>query len=129
MPNQPKTPLRSLRVDDALWDEAVAIAKDRGESVSEDVLRSALRRYVAKNRRRPGEKRIVHFKKQDQTHSAKNLRSDDLGNLRGRLKLAGELQPGDVVVLGDDRYRIDRAVEVDGYFDVVLTSLRRGAYL
>lgn len=47
MPNQPKTPLRSIRVEEALWAAALEKADERGESVSE-VIRRALRRYVAK---------------------------------------------------------------------------------
>jgi predicted HicB family RNase H-like nuclease len=45
MPDQPKTPLRTVRVDDALWHAAQAKAAERGESVS-DVIRRALTRYV-----------------------------------------------------------------------------------
>lgn len=45
MPNAPKTPLRSIRVNDALWKAAQEKAAERGESVS-DVIRAALERYV-----------------------------------------------------------------------------------
>jgi hypothetical protein len=44
VPNQ----RRSFVVSDGLWLEAIAIAKRRGESLSE-VLRDALRRYVRRN--------------------------------------------------------------------------------
>lgn len=39
------TRLRSLRIDDPLWSDAVKITARRGESVSE-VVRKALERYV-----------------------------------------------------------------------------------
>lgn len=45
MPNAPKTPLRNIRVPDALWAAAQAKAADRGETVS-DVIRRALERYT-----------------------------------------------------------------------------------
>ena len=45
MPNQPKTPVRTIRVPDDLWEAAQAKAKARGDSVSQ-VVRDALRRYV-----------------------------------------------------------------------------------
>jgi len=45
MPNQPKTPLRSMRVEEALWAAALAKSQERGETVS-DVIRRALERYV-----------------------------------------------------------------------------------
>ncbi len=45
MPNAPKTPLRSIRVDTDLWRAAQAVAAARGESLS-DVIRRALVRYV-----------------------------------------------------------------------------------
>jgi hypothetical protein len=45
MPDQPKTPLRSIRVEDALWAAALAKAGERGETVSA-VVRKALERYV-----------------------------------------------------------------------------------
>lgn len=48
-PNKPRTPHRTIRVEDELWEAAVALAKERGESVSE-ILRAALKRYVKKNR-------------------------------------------------------------------------------
>lgn len=45
MPNQPRTPLRSFRIPDELYEAAQAKAADKGESVS-DVVRRALERYV-----------------------------------------------------------------------------------
>lgn len=45
MPNQPKTPTRSVRVGDALWAAAKAKAEERDETVT-DVLVRALERYV-----------------------------------------------------------------------------------
>jgi predicted HicB family RNase H-like nuclease len=47
MPNQPKTPIRSTRIDDKLWRAAQVRAAARGESVT-DVIRRALERYVKK---------------------------------------------------------------------------------
>jgi predicted transcriptional regulator len=44
-PNKPKTPTRTVRVDDELWDRALALAEQRGESLS-DVMRLALSDYV-----------------------------------------------------------------------------------
>lgn len=48
-PNKPLTPSRNVRVDDELWNEALRIAAERGETVAE-VIRAALRRYVKKNK-------------------------------------------------------------------------------
>lgn len=45
MPNQPKTPVRTVRVPDPLWQAAKDRAAERGETVTDAVLR-ALRRYV-----------------------------------------------------------------------------------
>lgn len=45
VPNQPKTPLHSFRVDDELWEAAKNRAEERGENLS-DALRKFLRRYV-----------------------------------------------------------------------------------
>lgn len=45
VPNQPKTPRRSFRIPDDLWDAARAKAKERGETVTDVVIR-ALKRYV-----------------------------------------------------------------------------------
>ena len=44
-PNQPKTPLRTVRVDDELWQAVQAKAAEEGRTVS-DVIRAALRRYL-----------------------------------------------------------------------------------
>lgn len=45
MPNQPKTPLRNVRISDALWDSAKQKAADEGRTVSE-VMRELLEKYV-----------------------------------------------------------------------------------
>ncbi len=45
MPNQPKTPIRSIRVPDDEWQAAQRRAAERGETVT-DVIRRALRRYA-----------------------------------------------------------------------------------
>lgn len=45
MPNQPKTPIRSVRVPDEEWQAAQEAARARGESMT-DVVRRALREYV-----------------------------------------------------------------------------------
>lgn len=45
MPNQPATPNRTMRIPDEVWQEAQRIAADRGETVTDVVVR-ALRRYV-----------------------------------------------------------------------------------
>lgn len=45
MADQPKTPIRTVRIDDDLWSRAQARAAERGETVSE-VLRRCLQRYV-----------------------------------------------------------------------------------
>jgi predicted DNA-binding ribbon-helix-helix protein len=42
------TPPRSIRVEEALWQEAKAVAARRGETVT-DVITEALRRYVRRN--------------------------------------------------------------------------------
>lgn len=47
MPNQPKTKSRNVRVPDELWDEAKAKAGEKGETVSQVIIR-ALRNYVAR---------------------------------------------------------------------------------
>lgn len=46
MANQPKTPHRTIRVDDDLWNEAKRVAAQRGEILSE-VIRVALALYIA----------------------------------------------------------------------------------
>ena len=45
VPNKPATPNRTVRVPDELWHEARRIAADRGETVTDVVIR-ALKRYV-----------------------------------------------------------------------------------
>lgn len=45
VPNQPRTPLRSFRIPDDLYEAAQKKAEEKGESVS-DVVRRALERYV-----------------------------------------------------------------------------------
>ena len=45
------TPLRNFRCDDELWDQALATAAARRESIS-DVLRRALLEYVAREQPR-----------------------------------------------------------------------------
>lgn len=44
MPNQPKTPLRSMRIPDDVWAAAQKRAAERGETVTAVIVR-ALRRY------------------------------------------------------------------------------------
>ena len=45
MPNQPKTPIRSVRIPDEEWQAAQRRAAERGETVSA-VIRRMLRRYA-----------------------------------------------------------------------------------
>lgn len=40
------TPLRPVRVEDDTWLAALEVAKQRGESLSADVIRPALRKYI-----------------------------------------------------------------------------------
>jgi hypothetical protein len=42
------TTRRAVRVDDELWTAALAIAKQRGENLS-DIIRAALRAYIDKH--------------------------------------------------------------------------------
>jgi negative regulator of replication initiation len=51
MPNQPKTPLRNVRVDDQLWQASKAKAAEQGETVA-DVLRRALEAYTQQKAQR-----------------------------------------------------------------------------
>lgn len=44
--NQPKKPIRTVRVDDELWNEARQLAAQRGDVLS-DVIRAALQSYVS----------------------------------------------------------------------------------
>lgn len=45
MPNQPKTPRRTLRVPDELWLAVKRKAADNGETVTDVIIR-ALKRYL-----------------------------------------------------------------------------------
>lgn len=45
VPDQEKTPRRTVRVEDELWQAAKRAASDRGESVTDVIIR-ALKRYV-----------------------------------------------------------------------------------
>lgn len=47
VPNQPKTPQRTVRVPDDVWAAAKAKAEERGDTLS-DVIRRALQRYVSR---------------------------------------------------------------------------------
>jgi hypothetical protein len=49
MPQPPAKPVHSFRVEDEIWDEAMEIAKERRESLSDVVLRKALIQYIKKN--------------------------------------------------------------------------------
>lgn len=51
VPNQPKTKIRAVRVPDELWEAAQEVAASKGETVSDEI-RSALERYVKRNRRK-----------------------------------------------------------------------------
>lgn len=48
VPNQPKTTLRNVRVDDQLWGDAKTVAAQNGTNVSE-VIREALSVYILEN--------------------------------------------------------------------------------
>lgn len=45
MPNQPATPVRTVRISDDLWDLTQRVARTRNEYAS-DVVRRALERYL-----------------------------------------------------------------------------------
>jgi predicted DNA binding CopG/RHH family protein len=45
VPNQPATPNRTIRVPDELWEAVKEKAADRGETVTDVILR-ALKRYL-----------------------------------------------------------------------------------
>lgn len=49
VPNQSNTPQRTIRISDAIWQQAKEVAERRGESLS-DVIRVALIRYTRRNR-------------------------------------------------------------------------------
>lgn len=50
VPNKPKTPLHSFRVETELWDKARDLARENGETIA-DVLRRALEAYVKRGKR------------------------------------------------------------------------------
>ena len=50
VPNQPKTPMRSLRIADELWEAAKRAASERGETLT-DAVRAGLERYVKAHER------------------------------------------------------------------------------
>lgn len=54
VPNQEKTPRRTIRVADDIWDAAARAAEARNESVS-DVVRRALIRYAKAHRPSEGD--------------------------------------------------------------------------
>lgn len=47
-PNNPRTPLRNVRIEDELWSAAKKAAQANGETVS-DVIRAGLVCYVIEN--------------------------------------------------------------------------------
>jgi hypothetical protein len=49
MPQPPAKAVHSFRVEDDIWDEAMRIATERRESLSDVVLRKALVAYIKKN--------------------------------------------------------------------------------
>jgi hypothetical protein len=49
MPNQPKTPKRSVRLDDAIWEALQQIGEQTGLTVSE-LIRLALTDFIMKSR-------------------------------------------------------------------------------
>lgn len=48
MPNQPRTPNRSVRVPDELWHAAQWIARDKGITMT-DVVNELLKQWVRRN--------------------------------------------------------------------------------
>lgn len=50
VPNQPKTPLHSFRVETELWNAARDLARENDETIA-DVLRAALEKYVRRGKR------------------------------------------------------------------------------
>jgi predicted transcriptional regulator len=50
VPNQPKTPQRTIRIPDDLWLPAQQFAEEDGQTAS-DVVRACLERYVKRKRR------------------------------------------------------------------------------
>ena len=51
VPNQPKTPARAVRIDDATWEAVKAEAERRGETAT-DVVRRALNAHLRETERR-----------------------------------------------------------------------------
>jgi len=49
VPNKPKTPHRTIRVENELWADTMAITKAKGETAT-DVIRRALEAYRDENR-------------------------------------------------------------------------------
>jgi predicted DNA-binding protein len=56
VPNKPKTKGKSVRVPDELWQEAMELARENGETNS-DIVREALQEYVEKHRKGNGRRR------------------------------------------------------------------------
>lgn len=56
-PNQPKTPVRSLRVDDETWDQVRAAARTAGVTVTDWVVAAVRAQLVADTDRRTGQDR------------------------------------------------------------------------
>lgn len=48
MPNQPRTPKHGVRIPQDLWDAAKRVAADRGETLTDVIIR-ALKRYVVEH--------------------------------------------------------------------------------
>lgn len=84
MPNAPKTPLRSIRVDTDLWRAAQAVAAARGESLS-DVIRRALVRYAVPQYTQTG-----------------HLPPAVIVDIDGTLALKGDRSPYDMTRVGED---------------------------
>jgi len=59
VPNQEKTPRRTVRISDELWDAAAAKAETVGESVS-DVVRRSLEQYVGTQASKPANIPTIH---------------------------------------------------------------------
>lgn len=48
VPNQPRTPKHGVRIPQDLWDAAKRVAADRGETLTDVIIR-ALKRYVVEH--------------------------------------------------------------------------------
>ena len=99
-PNKPKTPARNVRVDDALWERARAVAESRGESLSE-VIRMGLEQYVAAYGDEvppaPRDPKVYTFEQQDQSHHYAPTGHAD--GISGRVRVRdGDLRIGDLLV-------------------------------